>query len=198
MTTLIVFSTACSTAPATEPLPNVPDQYEVRNIQYFLAPTDRIDTLTVQLKGINVQNPTNTLTTQQVEVTFDELVKTSQFSFDKTTPLPNQLDLTQIEVPVPRSWNGGNSFDFFSKKFPLSSIQQRQPYGANEKQTVAIKIPPKSSIAISRQIDSYLLTCSFQATIENKMTGQSFPLSGKWQGLLRYNNASTSLKESPL
>lgn len=194
---IVILLAACSKPANLEPEAAVPAQYELTDIRYFLNATDRVDTIPVLLKGTSVQNPGNTLATQQVEIV-DELVKTSQFEVDPLTTLPKGLELDKLGIKVPQNWYGTNIFDYFPEKFPLSLTPQQKPYEAPKKQVLTISIPPKSKIDVSRQIDAYQLTCSFKALLENKATGQRYTLTGKWKGLLRYNNESTTLKQYSL
>ncbi|MBO0930170.1 hypothetical protein [Fibrella aquatilis] len=173
-------------------------QYEIADIRYFLDAGDRIDTVAVQLKGLSLQNPDNILSNQQIEASFDELVKTSAFTVDQANALPQEVTLSQLEVKVPAYGYSNGSFNYTTQLFALSPVQQQKPYEGYKKQRQTIRVPAKSRIDISRQIDAYKLNCSFQAMLLNKTTGQRYPLSGKWTGLLAYNNLSTTLNQSPL
>lgn len=178
--------------------PVAPAQYELTDVRYFLGEGDRIDTVTVTLKGYNVQNTKTTLDSQQVENSFDELVKTSQFAVLRPATLPKEVDLSRVAAKVPEYWNGGDSFFFFKETFPLAPTQQQKPYGGFTSKPMPLQIPPRSTIAIRRQVDAYKLSCSFEAVLENKTSGQRYPLTGKWTGILRYNNVSVTLTQHPL
>ncbi|MFD2571027.1 hypothetical protein ACFSUS_10310 [Spirosoma soli] len=195
---LAIGVSACSSPDKLEPQATPPAQYELTDVRYFLKPTDRVDTVTVKLKELSVQNLSNTLSTQQVESSFDELVRTSQFEVDQVNTLPKEVKLDKFAVRVPQNWYGQNLFDYYAEPFPLSPDPQQKPYGGYKNQVMTIRVPAKSKININRQIDAYYLTCSFEGTIQNKTTGQRYPLTGKWTGLLRYNNTLIDLKQSPL
>lgn len=189
---------ACSKPEPADPISAKPAQYELKDIRYFLNQGDRVDTTTLQLKGSSVQNLSLILSTQQVEEGFGELVKTSRFIIDPTSQLPNGVDLSRFDVPVPEHWYGSGLFDRSVETYSLSTIEQQKPYGFDPNRMLTINIPPKSKIDISRQITAYQLTCSFDGIVENTITGQRYPLRGKWKGLLQYDNSSTTLKQSAL
>ncbi|WP_324673520.1 hypothetical protein [Hymenobacter sp. GOD-10R] len=195
---ILIPLSSCIKSEHTEPEPTVPAQYEVTDVHYFLTPGARIDTVAVPLKGLSVQNPSNILATQQIEASVDDLVKTSQFEIDQTSLLPKEIDLSNLVVPVPQDWAGMEAVSYSTETFPLSAIQQQKPYGTYAKQILTIKIPANSRIDISRQIEAYHLTCSFQGTLKNTTTGQRYALRGTWKGLLRYNNLSTTTRQSTL
>ncbi|MDR6809766.1 hypothetical protein J2Y45_006853 [Dyadobacter sp. BE34] len=190
--------TSCSNSSTTAPEPESPVQYRVNDISYFLGPNDRVDTAVLQLTGASLQNSTSMLKTQQVDIVLDQLTKTSQFTFDSTPFLPGKPDLAKLEVRVPQGFIKGKLFDYFPQTFPLTPSLQVKPYGSYENQSISVKIPPKSLILISHQIEGYEVICSFKAIIENLDTRQQYTLAGKWKGLLRYNNLSTSLRESTM
>lgn len=190
--------TACST-PAQEPEPVA--HYEVTDIRYLMTAQDRIDTASVSLKGVSVPNAGTTMTTQQVELKTDELIKASQFVIDSAVVLPTGVDFSKLAVNVPDgSWHGTSltHISYFSELFPLSSERQEKPYGAYAKQTFTLSVPPKSRINISRQIDAYRINCTFRATLTNVTTGERHALTGKWIGTLGYNNINATLTESAL
>ncbi|MFD1142886.1 hypothetical protein ACFQ4C_17300 [Larkinella insperata] len=189
---------SCSKPAKVEPEVVVPPaEYELKDVRYFLEAGDRLDTVIVQLKGVSLQNPTPTLTTQPFEGQYDELVKTSRFEVDRST-LPQDVKLDKIEVRVPERWYPDDTYGYFSEPFSLSSGEQQKPYGVYKKEVMDIKIPPKSKIVIDRQIDAHHLNCSFTGIIVNKTTGQRYSLKGKWIGILSYNNLSVSLNQSAL
>ncbi|GAB3759894.1 hypothetical protein GCM10028817_35030 [Spirosoma pomorum] len=189
---------ACSKPESVDSVAPAPDQYVLKDIRYFIAQGDRVDTTTLQLKGSSVQNPGTLLTTRQVEESFGGLVKTSQFRLDPATQLPKGIDLDQYAVSVPEHWYGNNQFDRSIETYPLSAIKQQKPYGFGQKSTLTINIPPKSRIDISHQITAYQLTCSFEGSLENVTTGQRYQLKGNWTGILQYANPTTVLKEAAL
>ncbi|GAB4043988.1 hypothetical protein [Spirosoma jeollabukense] len=189
---------ACSKPEPADPVATAPAKYELKDIRYFLSQNDRVDTTTLQLKGLSVQNTSAVLSTQQVEEGFSELVKRSRFIIDPTMQLPKEVDLSKFEVNVPEHWYGNGLFGRSIDTYSFSAIEQQKPYGFNSNGLLTVKIPPKSKLDISRQITAYQLACSFDATLENTTTGQRYSLRGKWEGLLQYDNPSTTLKQSAL
>lgn len=194
--TIFVLLSACSKPEPVEP--NVAAQYELKDVRYFFDSGDHVDTTTLQLKGSSVQNPGTILSTQQVEGGFAELVKTSRFIIDPTIQLHKEIDLSTFDVSVPQHWYGNGLFGRSIETYSLSAIQQQKPYGFDPKPVLTVKIPPKSKIDISRQVDAYRLACSFEGIVENTTTGQRYRLQGKWEGILQYNNPTVTLKESAL
>ncbi|CCG98203.1 hypothetical protein FAES_0189 [Fibrella aestuarina BUZ 2] len=188
---------ACS-KPVDPVVVAIPAQYALSDVRYFFSAGDRIDTVTLQLKGASVQNPGSTTVTQQVKEDLSELIKTSRFTIASATQLPTDIDLSKFEVRVPQQWYGNSSLVQSIETYSLSPSQQQKPYVPEREAASTITVAPKSRIDISRQIDAYQLTCSFDCLLENKTTGQRYPITGKWQGLLQYNNLSVTLKESAL
>ncbi|GAB3982732.1 hypothetical protein GCM10028806_54960 [Spirosoma terrae] len=197
---LAILINSCSKPQSTEPDAVLPATYQLKNIRYFLYSGDRVDTITVPLKGAILRNPSSTSSTQQVTEDLSELVKTSQFTFDPSSQLPKELDLSKFEVHIPQAPYGHdrNSLVQSSDTYPLSSSQQQKPYTSKTGATSTIIIPPQSKIDIIRQIDAYQLSCTFEGFLENTTTGQRYLLKGKWQGLLQYNNLAVTLKQSAL
>lgn len=196
--TVAALVSACSKPTPVELDVVIPARYELKEIRYFFKTGDRVDTTTLQLKGASVQNSSSTLSTQQLEEGFGDLAKTSLFIVDQQTQLPKGVDLEKFEVSVPQRWYGNGLFDRSTETYPLSFVQQQKPYGFDPKAVLTIKVPPASRIDVSRQIDAYQLTCSFDGVLENTTTGQRYDLKGTWKGLLQYNNPKVSLKESAL
>ena len=196
--TVATLVSACSKPTPVEPDAAPSARYELKDIRYFFKTGDRVDTTTLQLKGASVQNSSSTLSTQQLEEGFGDLAKTSLFIVDLQTQLPKGVNLEKLEVSVPQRWYGNGLFDRSTETYPLSSVQQQKPYGFDPKAVLTIKVPPASRIDVSRQIDAYQLTCSFDGVLENTTTGQRYDLKGTWKGLLQYNNPKVSLKESAL
>ncbi|MBO0953361.1 hypothetical protein, partial [Fibrella forsythiae] len=89
-------------------------------------------------------------------------------------------------------------FDYSPETYSLSPAEQQTPYGFAPNRLVSISIPPRTRLAISRQVTAYYLTCSVEGILENQVTGQRYRLQGKWRGLLQYDSPSTTLKESAL
>jgi hypothetical protein len=192
---LLLSSCANSNQPA--PTPALPASYELLEVRYFSAGVEGLDTVTIPLPGLHVQNPGNVLTTQQVELGVTDLVKTSQFTLDPSLPLPPAAELSSLRVQVPQEWDGKVPVSYFRVPFALSALLQQQPYGPYAQQLLTVQVPPKSKLAISRHLTAYHLTCSFQALLLNKNTGQRYPVRGTWQGLLRYDKLATSTTQSP-
>ncbi|MEZ0610803.1 hypothetical protein ACAW74_19995 [Fibrella sp. WM1] len=189
---------ACSHPEPVAPVVVAPNRYELKAIRYFIGQGDRVDTTTIQLKGVSVYNAGSVAATQQVDEGFGGLMKTSRFTIDPASQLPAGLDLGTLAVSVPQHWYGNGLFDRSIDTYPLSAVQQQKPYGFDPNRLVTVKIPPKSKVDISRQITTYQLTCSFEGTVVNTATGQRYNLLGKWNGLLQYANPTTTLKESVL
>lgn len=191
---------SCTKPEPTEPDAVLPAHYQLKDIRYFLATSDRVDTTTLPLKRTSVQNPSSTSTTQQLTQDLSELIRTSQFTLDPAIQLPKELDLSQFEVHVPqeRYGNGSNSLVQSIETYPFSSSRQQKPYAPSGGAISTIVIPPRSKIDIIRQIDAYRLTCSFEGLLENTTNGQRYPLRGKWAGIFQYNNLGVTLEQSSL
>lgn len=194
---VLVTLSACSKSPIVEPDQTRAAQYEIKTIRYFLSAGDGVDTAVVSLKTVSVQNPSNNVLNQQIEGNYD-LPKTSQFILNSASNSLNKVDLSQLEVSVPQHGYRDGSFDYSADKFVLSSTQQTKPYTGYKQQPLTVKIPAQSRIDINRQIDVYHLKCSFEGVLENKTTGQRYALSGKWQGILQYDNLTTNLTQYSL
>lgn len=175
----------------------LPVSYELTEVRYFLLGTKSVDTVTLSLPGLHVQNPGATLTTQQVELGVTDLIKTSQFALDSSL-LPADVELSRLTVPVPQEWNGQEPVSYFRASFPLSATPQQQPYGSYAQQLLTVRLPPKSKLDIRRHLTAYYLTCSFQGLLLNKSTGQRYSLRGTWTGLLRYDNLAITTTQLPL
>lgn len=197
---VVTLISSCAKPELTEPDAVLPAHYQLKDIRYFLATSDRVDTITLPLKATSVQNPSSTSATQQVTEDLSELIRTSQFTLDPATQLPKALDLSQFEVHVPqeRYGNGSNSLVQSIDTYPFSSSRQQKPYAPNGGATSTLVIPARSKIDIVRQIDAYQLTCSFEGLLENTTTGQRYLLTGKWAGIFQYNNLGVTLKQSAL
>lgn len=193
-----LFSISCSRPARVEPQEVTPAQYEAKDVRYFLDRSDRVDTVTVKLDSLEVYNPGNTLSVQQVDKKYDQLAKRSLFVIEPSKALPQGVNLEAVDVKVPETWYADGSYGYFSEEFTLSRTEQQKPYGAYKDEKLEISIAPKSKIVVNRTIDAYHLVCSFNAVLENKTTGQRYPLRGKWKGIVRYNNLSIVLKEYPL
>lgn len=196
--TIAVVLYGCSKPVSVEPDAPLSARYELKDIRYFFKTGDRVDTTTLQLKGLSMRNSSSTLSTQQLTENFGDLAKTSLFIIDQQVHLPAGIDLSEFEVSVPQHWYGDGQLGRSVETYPLSPVEQQKPYGFDPNSVLTVKIPPASKIDISRQIDAYQLTCSFDGILENTKTGQRFNLKGTWKGLLQYANPKVSLKESPL
>lgn len=193
-----ILLSACSKPEQADPLVPVPAQYELKTMRYYFNQGDGVDTTTLQLKALSVQNPGSVMATQQVEEGFGELVKTSLFTIDPTSQVPKEIDLSTFSVSVPEHWYGNGLFDRSIETYSISPSQQQKPYGFDSKGLLTVKIPPNSRIDISRQVTAYQLACSFEGLVENITTGQQYRFKGKWKGVLQYAHPSTMLKESVL
>ena len=196
--TLMIVSLSCSKSSKVEPESVIAAEYELKDLRYFMESGDGIDTVIVKLNGISVQNPGDRILPQTFEDNYESLMKTSQFEIADQQALPKGADLAKFNVRVPESWSKDGSYQYFSKQFPLVSNPQEQPYGFYKKETFDIKIPPKSRLVLDRKIEAYHLNCSFSAVLQNKNTGETFPLTGKWKGISHYNNSWAELTEFPL
>ncbi len=192
-----VFS-SCSKPDQVEPQEPLPSLYELEKIRYYEAVPASMDTLILKLKGGSVSNAGEGFSTQTFESSFEELTKTSLFEITNKPALPADVKLETLAVSVPERWQGNEAYAYFPEKFALHSAEQQKPYGAYRKETLSIKVPPKSAISVDRQIEAYRLTCSFTAVLVNKTTGQQFPVSGYWKGISHYNNASIKLTQRSL
>jgi len=189
---------SCANSGQSEPAPTLPVAYDLTEVRYFLAGAAGLDTVTVSLPGLQVQNPSTTLTTQQVELGVTDLVKTSQFALAPSLQLPPDVELSSLRVQVPQEWDGKQPLSYFQAPFALSATPQQQPYGPYAQQLLTLQVPAKSKLDISRHLVAYHLSCSFQGLLVNKTTGQRYPVRGTWKGLLRYDQLSTTTTQSPL
>jgi hypothetical protein len=195
---LTLLASSCSKQSVVAPEEVFSAEYEIKDIRYFNSSNQRLDTVPVKLQSFVLKNPSALLTTQVLDAGYEELSKTSRFTINDQSLLPPGIKLENLLVHVPERWDEKGLYGYFSEKFSLSSAEQKKPYTAYKKETLTIKIPPKSEITLDRQIQSYLLTCSFSAMVENKSTGQQYTLTGSWKGISHYNNSSVSLTEHPL
>ncbi len=194
---LAVFSSCSKSEKVAPQEPLVPD-YQLENVRYADTGHPSLDTLAVKLKGGSVSNAGETMARKTFESSFDELVKTSHFEITNQKTLPADVKLETFAVRVPERWDGDDTYAYFPEKFTLHSGEQQKPYGAYQKESIPINVPPKSVIVVEREIEAYHLTCSFTATLVNKTTGQQFPVSGYWKGISHYNQASVTLTEHAL
>lgn len=195
---LSLFLSSCAGSGQPEPVPTQPVSYELAEVRYFLAGAGGLDTSSVSLPGLQVQNPGNKLLTQQVELGVTDLVKTSQFTLDPSLLLPSDVELSRLTVQVPQEWGSSGPVTYFREPFALSATPQQQPYGLYAQQLLTIRVPAKSKLDISRHLAAYHLSCSFEGLLLNKATGQRYPVRGAWKGLLHYDKLSTTTTQSPL
>lgn len=194
----VILLSACSKPEQADQLVPIPAQYEIKTMRYFFNQGDGVDTTTLQLKALSVQNPGSVMATQQVEEGFGELVKTSWFSVDPASQVPKEIDLSTFSVSVPEHWYGNGLFDRSIETYLISPFPQQKPYGFDSRGLLTVKIPPNSRIDISRQVKAYQLACSFEGLVENTATRQQYRFEGKWKGVLQYAHPSTTLTESVL
>jgi hypothetical protein len=194
---LVLLLSSCTDSGQPEPAPTRPVSYELTEVRYFLTGAGSLDTVTIALPGLHVQNPGNTLTTQQVAIGVTDLVKTSQFALDHSL-LPPDVELSSLRVQVPQEWGSNGPVSYFREPFTLSATPQQQPYGPYAQQLLTVQVPAKSKLEIGRHLEAYHLRCSLQGLLLNKNTGQRYLVRGSWKGLLRYDKLSTTVTQSPL
>ncbi|MEH6304186.1 hypothetical protein RYH73_00965 [Olivibacter sp. CPCC 100613] len=195
-----VFLVACNKdkiAFQDEELEVITPHYELLSFHYFLEGDDGVDTTTIKLPGAELTNPGSSLSQQDVKVNYDELVKKSNFLLDSITPLPAGLMLDTFRVKVPSIWYADNRYSFYANSFRLTADQE-EPYKQSIEDVLHLRIPPRSRLVVSAEIDAYNLTCSFRAVFRDRNSGIQDTVNGKWKGTLRYDNSSIKLKEYPL
>ena len=175
-------------------------EYLIDDVRYFMNTNDKIDTANVVIKDTTFYNPGNVLNVQKFTGDLNKLNKTSRFQLNNLDALPKDVELDDLSVSVPQNWNSDSYFDLFPEKFPLNQQANQKPYHLASRSTEAItvNVPPRSRIVVNYSIQAYYMTCSFSAILQNKTTGQRYPLTGSWKGLLRYDNSQTKLTEQPL
>ena len=195
----ILFS-SCSKSVKVEPQAMPLAEYVIQDVRYFMNTNDKIDTANVVIKDTIFYNPGNVLNVQKFTGDLNKLNKTSRFQLTNLDALPKDVKLDDLSVSVPQNWNSDSYFDLFPEKFPLNQQTNQKPYHLASRSTEAItvNVPPRSRIVINYSIQAYYMTCSFSAVLQNKTTGQRYPFTGSWKGLLRYDNSQTKLTEQPL
>jgi hypothetical protein len=195
----MIFS-SCSKSVKVEPQEMPAAEYVIQDVRYFMDTNDKIDTANVVLKDTTFFNPGNVINVQKFMGDLNKLNKTSRFRLTNLDALPKDVKLDDLSVSVPQNWDSGNYFDLFPEKFPLNQQANQKPYNLASRSTenIAVNVPPQSKIVVNYSIQAYYMTCSFSAVLQNKTTGQHYPLTGSWKGLLRYDNSQTKLTEQPL
>jgi hypothetical protein len=196
---LMLFS-SCSKSVKVEPQEMPAAEYVIQDVRYFMDTNDKIDTAKVVLKDTTFFNPGNVINVQKFMGDLNKLNKTSRFRLTNLDALPKDIKLDDLSVSVPQNWDSGNYFDLFPEKFPLNQQANQKPYHLASRSTenIAVNVPPQSKIVVNYSIQAYYMSCSFSAVLQNKTTGQRYPLIGSWKGLLRYDNSQTKLTEQPL
>ncbi|MBE9463712.1 hypothetical protein ACFP1I_32350 [Dyadobacter subterraneus] len=191
---------SCFKSVKVEPEEMPPAEYVIQDISYFMDKNDKIDTAKVVLKDTTFYNPGSVLNVQKFTGDLNDLNKTSRFQLTNPDALPKDVKLDDLSVSVPQNWDSGSYFDLFPEKFPLNQQVNQKPYNlvSSSTENMAVNVPPRSRIVVNYSIQAFYMTCSFSAVLQNKTTGQRYPLTGSWKGLLRYDNAQTKLTEQPL
>lgn len=196
---LVLFS-SCSKSVKVEPQEVPAAEYVIQDIRYFMNTDDKIDTAKVMLKDTTFYNFGNVLNVLKFTGNLNDLIKTSRFELTNLDALPKDVKLDDLSVSVPQNRNSDSYFDLFPEKFPLNQQANRKPYNLASRSTesITVNVPPRSKIVVNYSIEAFYITCSFSAVLQNKTTGQRYPLTGSWKGLLRYDNSLTKLTEQPL
>ncbi|WP_143072169.1 hypothetical protein [Dyadobacter koreensis] len=195
-----MLSFSCSKSVKVEPQEMPIAEYVIQDIRYFMTTDDKIDTAKVVLKDTTFYNFGNDLKVGKFTGNLNKLNKTSRFQLTNLDALPDDVKLDDLSVNVPQNWNSGNYFDLFPEKFPLNQLGNQRPYNLASRSTenITVNVPPRSKISVTYSIEAYYMTCSFSAVLQNNTTGERYPLTGTWKGLLRYDNSQTKLAEQPL
>jgi hypothetical protein len=195
---MMLISISC-TKPHEQEVEVVPQSdYVLREIDYFMSGSDRIDTVNLYLGDTTLLNPGDTKAAFTFLDSFEKLTKTSSFHITNESTLPADLHLGDFTVHVPSQLNPNGSFTFFSVKLPFKGDSTIVPYGSFWSDSITVNVPERSSITVSRNVNAYHLTCSFKAVVTDKTTGLTFDVNGAWKGLLRYDNLTTRLTEHPI
>jgi hypothetical protein len=191
---------SCSKSVKVEPEEVSSAEYVIQDVRYFMNTNDKIDTAKVVLKDTTFYNSGNVLNVEKFTGNLNKLIKTSRFQLTNLDALPKDVKLDDLSVNVPQNWNSDSYFDLFPEKFPLNQQDNQKPYHLASRSTEAItvNVPPRSKIVVNYNIHAFYMICSFSAVLQNKTTGQRYPLTGSWRGLLRYDNSQTKLTEQPL
>ena len=191
---------SCSKSVKVEPEEVSSAEYVIQDVRYFMDTNDKIDTANVLLKDTTFYNPGNVINVQNFTGDLNKLNKTSRFQLTNLDALPKGVKLDDLSVSVPQNWNADAYFDLFPEKFPLNQQANQKPYylASRSTESITVNVPPQSKIVVNYIIQAYYMSCSFSAVLQNKTTGQRYPLTGSWKGLLRYDNSQTKLTEQPL
>ena len=192
----MIFS-SCSKSTKVEPEETPPGEYLIQDVRYFMGTNDKIDTAKVELKDTTLYNSGNVVVVQKFTGNFEKLIKTSRFQLTNLNALPKDVRFDDLSVNVPQNWYSNSSFDLFPEKFPLNEQTNQKLYSLISRSTeaITINVPPQSKIVVNYSIQALYMTCSFSAILQNKTTGQRYPLTGTWKGLLRYDNSLIKLTE---
>lgn len=194
----ILSCTKESVLPENDESQRIDPVYELIDMKYFLMDNDGIDTTTLKLTGNEINNYGHILSEQTVKINYDELVKQSLFEIDSSNTLPEGIVLDTFNVRVPSNWYEDGSYSLYDVLFPLTTEVRETPYIRSIEDVLTVRIPPRSQLVISAEIDAYNLKCSFRAVFKEQITGIQDTVNGRWSGILRYNSSSLKVKEYPL
>lgn len=174
-------------------------KYELTEMNYSFDSDDRIDTSRLTFGQEVIRNATDALVTQDYVIEADERIKTSVFRLDDLGMLPDDLQLDTLLVSIPAGFDSPAHFSYYPEKFPLSMEWTEAPDTiSHSSTTLHLRIPPRRLFHIVSYMDRYNMRCSFRASIRNTTTGQTFDITGKWQGVLRYANQQVHVEETVL
>lgn len=194
----VLLLNACSKTKEREPEVSPEKQYVLRDLRYFVSGSAQVDTTTLNLQDTTLLNPGNALMTATFASDLSSLVKTSHFEITNAGALPEGINYEHFQVNLPSVLNPDNSLTYTAFKAPFTTTVAQLPYKTGTSETLTVNVPARSRIVVNQTILAQNITCSFTATIEEKTTGQTYPVEGTWKGLLRYDNLSTKLTEQPL
>lgn len=171
-------------------------EYKIENITYFWAENDKIDTLNISLDTLEFKNLSNMIKNIKYVDTTSKLLKSSIFELDDNSKkLPNDLKLAAFQVLIPEILFSDGTFGFYSEKFPISDILINKRYINNTTSSLDLILPPTSKFIVTKSINQYNISCSFQLNIRNMTNCEKISLRGKWKGNLRFNNENYNVKE---
>ena len=194
---LLLF-TSCSKMPKVDSEISPQKQYLLRDLQYHIPEANGLESITVNLQDTAVSNPSDVAVTKKVINDLSVLVKTSNFEIINLAELPKDVNFGQFQINLPSNVYPDSSLSYTPFTVPLTTKQTEYPYHSNTSDTIVLKVPAQSKIQINTSIQAQNMRCSFTALIEEKASGQTFPIKGTWKGLLRYDKLDIRLTERPL